>query len=245
MPDMHFKTQVSGEHEGIHYIRSKPLSDLVQNMSFAGAIYYMITNQMPDAAQEKVFNAILVASIDHGISPASGFVPRVVASTGNPIIHSLAAGLMALGPYHGGAISGAAEMLQQVKDQGVESLRLALESKQRLSGLGHPHYKLNDPRADQLFALAREQGIAHAHQDLMMEIQKFVYNTLDKHLVINIDGAIAAILLDLGFPTEAGNGLFALARTGGMIAHVLEEYQEKPVRRIDEDQVEFQPPQEE
>lgn len=244
MPDMHFKTQVSGEHEGIHYIRSKPLSDLVQNMSFAGAIYYMITNQMPDAAQEKVFNAILVASIDHGISPASGFVPRVVASTGNPIIHSLAAGLMALGPYHGGAISGAAIMIEQVKAHGLDSLQADLDAKKRMSGLGHPHYKLNDPRADQLFALAREQGINHTHQDLMMDIQKYVHDQIDRHLVINIDGAIAALLLDLGFPTQAGNGLFALSRTGGMIAHVLEEYQEKPVRRIDEDEVEFQPPQE-
>ena len=159
---MHFQTQVSGEHEGVHHIRSKPLSEIVTDMSFAAAIYYMITNQIPTAAQEKVFNAILVASIDHGISPASGFVPRVVASTGNTIIHSLAAGLMALGPYHGGAISGAAEILLQVQQHGLESLQTShFATKKRLLGLGHPHYKHNDPRADQLFQIARENGVDH------------------------------------------------------------------------------------
>lgn len=246
MPNLQFVTQVSGEHEGIHYIRTKPLTELVDTASFASAVYFMITNHVPTPAQEKVFNAILVASLDHGLSPASGFVPRVVASTGNDLLHSLAAGIMALGPYHGGAITGAAKVISQVKEQGLDSLQAShLENKKRILGLGHPHYKHNDPRADQLFKIARDAGIDHTHQDLMLDIQKYVYEKIDKHLVINIDGAIAAILLDLGFPTSAGNGLFALARTGGMIAHILEEYQEKPVRRIDETEIQFHLPKEE
>jgi citrate synthase len=245
MPNLQFSTQVSGEKDGIHYIRSKPLSELVGTMSFASAVYFMITGQIPTHAQEQVFNALLVASLDHGISPASGFVPRVVASTGNDLIHSLASGLLALGPYHGGAITGAAEILQQVKEHGLESLQQShFSARKRLLGLGHPHYKLNDPRTDQLFQLARDAGISHEYQDLMLDIQKYVYTQLDKHLVINIDGCIAALLLDLGFPTNAGNGLFALARAGGMIAHILEEYQEKPVRRIDEEDITFHLPEE-
>src|SRR5690606_20293566 len=93
MPNLQFQTQVSGEHNGVHYIRQKPLSELVESFSFSAAVYYMITNKVPSPAEEKVFNALLVASIDHGISPASGFVPRVAASTGNTIMHSMAAGL--------------------------------------------------------------------------------------------------------------------------------------------------------
>lgn len=245
MPNLQFQTQVSGDHQGVHYIRTKPLSEIVATMSFAAAVYFMITNHVPNAAQEKVFNALLVASLDHGLSPASGFVPRVVASTGNDLLHSLAAGIMTLGPYHGGAISGAAQVIEQVKQQGLESLQAShFASKKKILGLGHPHYKLNDPRADQLFSIARDSGIDHTHQDLMLDIQKYVYEQLNKHLVINIDGSIAAILLDLGFPTSAGNGLFALARSGGMIAHILEEYQEKPIRRIDEADIEFQFPEE-
>lgn len=241
---MQFSTQVSGQHEGIHYIRRQPLSQLVSNMSFAAAIYYMITAQQPNPAQEKVFNALLVASIDHGISPASGFVPRVVTSNGNDLVHSMASGLLALGPYHGGAISGCAQMLVQVEKAGLDSLQQShFASNKRLPGLGHPHYKHSDPRTEQLFAIAKDQKIDDKYQKLMLQIQEYMYKETDKHLVVNIDGAIAALLLDLGFPPQAGNGLFALARAGGMIAHCLEEKTEKPVRRIDEENVDFTPPE--
>ncbi len=244
MPDLTFRTQVSGKHDGIHYVRDLPQSDLVQQQSFAAAVYYMITSRLPNKAEERVFNSILVASMDHGISPASGFVPRVVASTGNNLVHSMATGILALGPYHGLAIEDAAKTLVQIQEHGVESLEEShFSQKKRILGLGHPHYKHTDPRTDQLFAIAREAGISTEYQDLMFLLQKTVHDRLGKHLVINIDGGIATLLLDLGFPPEAGNALFALARTGGMIAHILEEVQkEKPVRRVDESDVEFTPP---
>jgi citrate synthase len=241
MPNLHFHTSVSGSKDGVHYIRNHPLSELVGQVSYARAVYYMITGIMPTDEQEYVLNAILVASMDHGISPASGFVPRVVASTGNNLVHSIAAGILALGPYHGLAITGAAEVLQQVREHGVESLQESHFSKgKRILGLGHPHYKHTDPRTDQLFALAKEAGISTQHQEVAYAIQAEVFKTLEKHLVINIDMAIATLLLDLGFPPEAGDGLFALSRVGGMIAHVLEEHRnEKPVRRIDESEIAF------
>lgn len=243
MPNLQFQTQVSGEHEGVHYVRQWPLADLVANASFPAAVFGMITGKLPTPAQEKVFNALLVASLDHGISPASGFVPRVVASTGNNLVHSLAAGILALGPYHGCAIEDAAKVFAQVSERGIESLEEShFGAKQRVLGFGHPKYKETDPRADQLFALARQEGIDTDYQTIAFEVQKTIYEKLGKHLVINIDGAIAAIILDLGFPPQAGNGLFALARTGGMIAHILEEYQEKPVRRIDESDITFTRP---
>lgn len=241
MADLHFTTQISGEKDGVHYVRKHPLASLVADASYPAAVFYMITGIMPDAHQERVLNAILVASMDHGLSPASGFVPRVVASVGNPIIHSMAAGLLALGPYHGGAIEGAASIFTQVKENGLESLEEThFRTKKRLLGFGHPHYKHTDPRTDQLFAIAKQEGVSTQHQEIAFRVQQLVFEKLQKHLVINIDGAIAALLLDLGFPPEAGNGLFALARCGGMIAHILEEYKEKPVRRIDESDITFE-----
>src|SRR5690606_20593272 len=101
MPDMHFSTKVSGLVEDVHYIRSTPSGELVRSSSFPAAMFYMITGIMPSASQEKLLNAILISSMDHGVGPSSGFVPRVVASTGNSLVHSMAAGLLTLGPYHG------------------------------------------------------------------------------------------------------------------------------------------------
>ncbi len=246
MPNLQFQTQVSGEREGVHYVRHWPLAQLVSEASFSASVFAMITGKLPNPPQEKIFNAILVASMDHGIGPASGFVPRVVASTGNTLVHSLAAGLLALGPYHGCAIEDAAKIFSKVDKEGLQSLDAShFAAKKRILGFGHPKYKESDPRADQLFALARQEGLNTHFQTIAYEVQKAIYEKLDKHLVINIDGAIAALLLDLGFPPEAGNGIFALARTGGMIAHILEEYQEKPVRRIDESDITFMAPEDE
>ena len=90
--------------------------------------------------------------------------------------------------------------------------------------------------------MTREQNLPQEHQHILFAIQKAVHEQTGKHLVMNIDGAIAAISLDLGFPLEAGNGLFAVARAAGMIAHILEEQQGKPVRRIPEEEIEFTVP---
>lgn len=243
MPDMHFSTQVSGVIGDIHYIRSTPSGELVQSASFPAAIFYMITGSLPTPAQEKLLNAILISSMDHGVGPSSGFVPRVVASTGNNMVHSMAAGLLALGPYHGLAIDDAAKVILQVQEHGIESLQTShFATKKRLPGLGHPHYKHTDPRSEQLFEMTRAEGLPQDAQKTLFEIQKAVFTQTGKHLVINIDGAIAAVSLDLGFPLEAANGLFAMARAAGMIAHIIEEHQEKPVRRIPEEEINFSPP---
>lgn len=242
MPDMTFSTKVSGLIEDIHYIRSTPSGELVAMASFPASIFYMITSRMPNAAEEKIFNAILIASMDHGVGPSSGFVPRVVASTGNSLVHSMAAGLLTLGPWHGLAIGDAAKVMQHVKEHGISWLEENyLDSKKRVPGLGHPHYKHTDPRSEQLFEMTRQLKLPQEYQQTMYSIQKAVFDRTQKHLVINIDAAVAAILLDLGFPPEAGNGLFALARAGGMIAHILEEQTEKPVRRIPEEEIHFEP----
>lgn len=241
MPDLKFHTKVSGSVGEVHHVRNKPLGELVKSMSFPAAVFYMITGVEPSPGQEKIFNAILISSMDHGVGPSSGFVPRVVASTGNNLVHSMAAGLLTLGPYHGLAIADAAKVIKQVKDMGVTSLQAShFVLDKRIPGLGHPHYKHTDPRSEQLFEMTRELQIPQDHQLAMLSIQKAVYENSQKHLVINIDGAIAAILLDLGFPPEAGNGVFAVARAAGMIAHILEEQQERPVRRLEESDITFE-----
>jgi citrate synthase len=242
MPNLHFTTHISGTWEGAHYIRTTPLSQLVGQRSLAAVTTYMITGAFPTAPQERVLNAILVASVDNGLTSPSGYVPRVAAASGNTMIHAMAAGLLAMGDYHGGAVTGAAAILEQVKTHGIESLRTThLAQHRRIHGLGHPQYKLSDPRADQLIEIAKAEGLPTIYQSCLFAVQKFMYEEIGKHLPINIDGAIAAILLDMGFPPAAGSGLFAVAKAAGMIAHILEEYQEKPVRMLADDQVDFQP----
>src|SRR5437588_708382 len=93
-----------------------------------------------------------------------------------------------------------------------------------------PIGKLMDGR---LFELAREAGIDGPHMKAARAVEKS-FADAKKALPINVDGAIGAILADLGMSPAAFNGIFMIARTPGLIAHVIEEQtREKPMRRID------------
>lgn len=244
MPDLTFKTHVSGTKNGEHYIRSKSLIELIGKNSFVETLYLSITGREATEPQSKMLNALLVAGFDHGIAPASGFVPRVVAASGNEMTHALAAGLLTIGPYHGGAVEEAAIMFSHLHETN-EDMRGVLmryhSEKKVLSGFGHRAYKESDPRTQALFALADQIGLSDTYRHIARDMEALTEAEFGKKLVLNIDGAFAAVLLDLGLPAKAGNGLFALARVGGMIAHVLEEYQEKPVRRLSDESISFDP----
>src|SRR5437868_1527245 len=93
--------------------------------------------------------------------------------------------------------------------------------------------ELPEPRAARLFELAREAGVDGAHMKAAQAVEKS-FADAKKPLPINVDGAIGAILAALGMNPAAFNGIFMIARTPGLVAHVIEEQtREKPMRRID------------
>ena len=246
--NLHFTTTVSGHTTQGMQLRGLPRSELVGQHSFGAVLYLSLTGKLPTEAEEKMLNAILVASIDHGVQPASGFVPRVVAASGNPILPSMASTLLALGPYHGGAVSDAMEVLQslvQQNDTEYATTSLVAEyraTKKRVPGFGHAQYTEKDPRAQQLFSLARESGLDLRAIDVAMTLEAAIETAVGRRLVINIDGAIAAICVSLKLPVAAGNALFGLARVAGSIAHIIEEQSSGNwVRRLDDTMVEYQP----
>lgn len=247
--DLTFVTAVSGHTTKGILLRGRQLTELVSEADFVSTLFLSLTGRNPKKNEKKLLNAILVASIDHGINPASGFVPRVVASSGNDILTCMASSLLALGPYHGGAITGAMRVLQQVSEDGedkeqacerlIDAYRL---EKKRIPGFGHPVYKKVDPRAKLLFEMAREANLDIEFMNLARQMEHSLEQKLNKKLILNIDGAIAALLLTLGIDPIAGNALFGLARVAGSIAHVVEEQKSgKWVRRIKEEDVEYAP----
>jgi citrate synthase len=103
---------------------------------------------------------------------------------------------------------------------------------QRMAGFGH-RIHTNDPRTRRLFELAEQAGVAGRHMAAARAVEK-VFLDRGKPLPINVDGAIGAILADLGLDPKVYNGIFMIARTPGLIAHVVEEQtRERPMRRID------------
>ncbi|HIB02124.1 MAG TPA: citryl-CoA lyase, partial [Phycisphaerales bacterium] len=182
-----------------------------------------------------------VSSIDHGATPPSVLAARTVASTGATLSASVAVGIMSINRHHGGAITNCATQLGEIiaKADGGD-LHAAAEtllatwkrSGIRMSGFGHRIHTA-DPRTTRLMELADEAGACGKHIEAARAVEK-VFADAGKKLPINVDGAIAALLADLGFEPEVMNGIFMIARTPGLVAHVREEQTRMdPMRKID------------
>ncbi len=95
-------------------------------------------------------------------------------------------------------------------------------------GYGHPLHKRQDPRVARLLAVATEAGVAGRHMEIAGLVERLVPEIWGKPLAMNVSGAIAAVLLDAGYPLLAVKGVPILARTAGLIAHLTEE-QQRPI----------------
>ena len=224
-------------------VRGYDIAELMGHVSFGAAVYLILTGELPSPAVARLMDAILVSSIDHGATPPSALSARNVASTGATLSASVAAGIMSINRHHGGAIEDCARQLKAIADRAARdsisleeaatrTLRTMSEAGERMSGFGH-RVHTKDPRTARLFELAREAGVNGAHMQAARAVEK-AFVDAKKSLPINVDGAIGAILADLGMNAAAFNGIFMIARTPGLIAHVIEEQtREKPMRRID------------
>jgi citrate synthase len=108
------------------------------------------------------------------------------------------------------------------------ALTEARDAGRAVPGYGHPLHKRGDPRVASLLAIAAETGVAGRHVEIARLIEKKLPEITGKPLVMNVSGAIAAVMLDAGFPLLAVKGVPILARTAGLIAHLLEE-QQRPI----------------
>ncbi len=223
------------------YIRGYRLLDLVGNLSFAQAIYLILKGELPNEKESKMMEAIFVSVIDHGIAPPSVISARAVASGGNSLNVGVAAGVLAFGFAHGGALEDAMRFIQEgvTSSKSVEEIvRECLESKKPIPGYGHRYYKDFDPRTKRLMDIARELGFYGRHCEFAEAVQEEIGRQKGKKLVLNVDGCIAAIASEMGFDWRLGKGFFIIGRVPGLVAHVYEELTtEKPFsKRLDEEQ---------
>ncbi|OGZ28728.1 MAG: hypothetical protein A2931_03720 [Candidatus Niyogibacteria bacterium RIFCSPLOWO2_01_FULL_45_48] len=236
---MKWKTKISFDKDGEHYIRGKSLIGLIEKYSFVWALFLVILGQEPSDKEEKLMNAILVSAIDHGISTPSAYVPRIVISSGNDVNAAIASGALAVGERHGGAIEKAMRMFKNEKDAS-SVVSEALSKNEILPGFGHKIYKEKDPRAQALLKKAKDLGFDLIFADKAVKIEEEIRKQKGKKLPLNIDGAIAVLLCEMGFDSKTGKAFFILARMPSMIANIIEEMnEEKTYRRLNEEDVEY------
>src|SRR6185369_8146848 len=107
-------------------IRGYPLDEMMGRLGFAEAVYLLLMGELPTASIGRMLNAVLVSSLDHGVTPPSTLAARNVATSGAPIKHCVAAGILAFGPHHGGDIESCMRFL----DGGLTMMRLGQTVKQ-------------------------------------------------------------------------------------------------------------------
>lgn len=230
-----WKTSISKASSDGTIIRGYELEDLIKNLTFTQTIFLTLKGELPTKEQTKILDAIFVSSIDHGIQVSSVTTARCTMAAGNQFNSAVAAGIGTLGKYHGGAIEDCAKYLENNINNNVQEIvKQSIENKKRIGGFGHKIYT-TDPRTQTLFQIAKENNVFGKYCELAENIESELEKQKGKKLCINIDGAIAAIILDLGFDSNLANAFFIISRTVGLCAHVHEEKtKEKPVRRLKE-----------
>jgi len=211
--------------------------DLVGHITFTDHAWLLVTGRLPTPAQRRMLDATLVAIAEHGIVPSVAAARMTLAAAPEAIQGAVAAGLLGCGSVILGSAESAARFmsdilghvtLREVNAATLAALIEAREARRAVPGYGHPLHKQSDPRVGRLLAIADEAGLAGRHVAVARLIEQKLPEVTGKPLVMNVSGAIAAVMLDAGFPLLAVKGVPILARTASLIAHLLEE-QERPI----------------
>ena len=236
-----WRTAIANSDQTNIWIRGYDIAALMQRASFADTLFLLHRARLPTAGERRLLDAMLVAVADHGAGAPSCAAARLAAS-GNrrSLSAAIAAGVLTIGDEHGGAGSACMEMIaagvelsrreaipvREAASRAVDSARAA---GRRVPGLGH-RVHTRDPRVPVLFDMARDVGLAGDGIEFLLGLEAAARARI-KPLPINVDGALAAVLYDIGFPPPAAQFFFIIGRVAGLTAEVAEEYaREKPMR---------------
>jgi len=238
-----WRTAIATSDDKHIWIRGYDVTALMTRASFTDTIFLLHQGRLPGDGERRLLDAILVGVADHGAGAPSCATARLAASGNRQSLSAaIAAGILAIGDEHGGAGSACMEMIAVGVDLAAkesipmeEAARRTIDDtrakRHRLPGLGHRVHSVVDPRTAVLFGMARENGLAGQGIAFMEALEQEVRVKI-KPLPINIDGALAAVLYDLGFPPAFGKLVFIIGRVAGLTAEVAEEYAREKAMRI-------------
>ncbi|RLD05906.1 MAG: citryl-CoA lyase [Chloroflexi bacterium] len=249
-----YKTSISTVSPDRVLVRGYCVSEMLGERNFGDMVYLLMTSELPKKNEGNMIDAMLVACAEHSINAPSIHTARTVASCGVPVQEAISAGISAIGENHGGAGEACAEILQNAIKENPETpsdelaAELVADARQkgiRFPGFGHRFHTPVDPRAVKLLELADEWGLSGAHISLAKEITAELQKATGRQLPMNVDGALAAIISDMGIDWRFGKSIFIIARTAGLAAHVHEEIATgKPLAFAGKGEIDYQGPQE-
>ncbi|MGE0595571.1 MAG: citryl-CoA lyase [Hyphomonadaceae bacterium] len=219
-------------------VRGKDLCrDIIGQTDFTSYFWFLVTGQAPNANQKFFADAVLTAIAEHGLVPSVIATRMTYAAAPEAFQGAVAAGLLGCGSVVLGSAEACGRFLDAcIADAGDGDPRVAAgravaalrAEKKAIPGFGHPQHDKGDPRANVLLRLAEERGVAGKHIAMLYAVRDVLPEKLGRPLPINVNGAIPAVMLDVGFPLAALKGVSLLARTAALIAHLQEET-ERPI----------------
>jgi citrate synthase len=196
------------------------------NLGEGANFLYLIDGERPSAEKEGVMDLCYVLHADHGMN-ASTFSARVTIATLTDMYSAITSAIGTLkGPLHGGANEGVIKMLQEIGslekvDAYVED---CLAQKKKIMGIGHRIYKTLDPRAPHLKRMAQKLSAKLGEPKWIQMSERIAELMLQKkNLHANVDFYSATVYYSLGIPTDLFTPIFAISRTTGWTAHVIEQ----------------------
>jgi len=199
-----------------------------KDLGFAANFLYMLTGQEPSEVAIEAFDKALILHADHELN-ASTFTARVCVATLSDVYSGITAAIGALkGPLHGGANEAVMKMLTEIGSvENVEPyIRKKLENKEKIMGFGHRVYRQGDPRAKHLKKMSEKLtnlvGESHWYE-MSTKIEAIMNAT--KPLPPNVDFYSASVYHCLGIDHDLFTPIFAVSRTSGWLAHILEQYE--------------------
>ena len=236
-----WRTAIVEASDGTIRMRGHDVTSLMTERTFTDTIFLLHQSRLPSDQERRMFDAILSSVADHGSGAPSCAAARLALSGNRSSVSAaIAAGILAVGDEHGGAGSGCMELIaagvERARQEKVSfdecAAKIVGEHRaigKRVAGLGH-RVHTNDPRTPVLFDLARKNGVA-GDGILMMQAVGAAVARQVKPMTINIDGALAAVLYDMGFPPTFARLIFIIGRVAGLTAEVMEELtRERPMR---------------
>ena len=191
-------------------------NEILGHLNLGDMAFLELTGRVPEARESKLFNAMVVTLVEHGITPSAMVARLTYLGAPEALQAAVASGLLGLGSVFVGSMEGVARILSDAVANGKDA-RTVLAENRRMPGLGHPIHKPIDPRSVRLFEIARETGFYGKYCALMEAIAK------EKGITLNATGAIGALACELGLDWKIVKGLGVMARAIGLVGHILEE----------------------
>ena len=215
-------------------VRGRDLcGDLMGRLSFTEYFHLLLTGSEPTDDQCFFLDLLLVAIAEHGLMPTNVAARMTFAADPGSLQGAVAAGILGCGPVVLGTAESCALVLEEAQakvDKGRapaevagETARAIRASGGKAPGFGHPVHRPVDPRAERILELADSRGVSGSHVLLARCFRTAVAEAWGKPLPMNVSMPIAAVMLDLGFPSASVKAVPLLARMAGLLAHLAEE----------------------